>query len=191
MGRKSKKQLEAQMIQPQVEEQEAKMIQVQEPDAQQYPDNNSLSNIPEAQQYQEVEKDDDSIIEAPKSKRKVSQKTLDALKKGREKLSEKWKNDKIKNDELKEVYAIKKVNKIIKQKLKIKENIGVDQEEDDEPEHPIKLVQPIKKKKQQIITLPLISDDEEEIIIKKPSKLKKEVSVLQPQPNDKPKLIFF
>jgi hypothetical protein len=192
MGRKSKKQLEAQTTQVQMTQPEVQMtqpdVQVQEP--QQYPEP-QMTQQPVLQQYQEVEKDDDSIIEAPKSKRKVSQKTLDALARGREKLKEKWSNDKIKNDELKEVYAIKKVNKIIKQKLKIKENIGVDQEEDDEPEHPIKLVQPIKKKKQQIITLPLISDDEEEIIIKKPSKAKKEVSVPTPQPSDKPKLIFF
>jgi hypothetical protein len=190
MGRKSKKQLEAQIIQPQVEEPEAQIIQVQEPEAQQYPAHASLSNIPEPQQYQEVEKDDDSIIIAPKAKRQVSQKTLDALARGREKLKEKWSNDKVKNEELKEVYAIKKANKVIKQKLKIKENIGVE-DLDDEPEQPIKLIQPIKKKKQQIIRLPEISDDEEEIIIKKPSKVKKEVSVLQPQPNDKPKLIFF
>jgi len=145
------------------------------------------------QLIQEVEKDDDSIIIAPKAKRQVSQKTLDALARGREKLKEKWNNDKVKNEELKEVYAIKKANKVIKNKLKIKENIGVE-DEDDEPEQPIKLIQPIKKKKQQIIRLPEISDDEEEIIIKKESK-KKVVKEL-PEPsfdknNAKPKILFY
>ena len=150
--------------------------------------------VPEPQQLiQEIEKDDDSIIIAPKAKRQVSQKTLDALAKGREKLKEKWSNDKVQKEELKEVYAIKKANKVIKQKLKIKENIGVE-DEDDEPEQPIKLIQPIKKKKQQIIRLPEISDDEEEIIIKKESK-KKAVKEL-PDPtfnnnNAKPKILFY
>lgn len=148
---------------------------------------------PEQQQLiQEIDKDDDSIIIAPKAKRQVSQKTLDALARGREKLKEKWSNDKVKNEELKEVYAIKKANKVIKQKLKIKENIGVE-DEDDEPEQPIKLIQPIKKKKQQIIRLPEISDDEEEIIIKKESKKKAQPQQQYPAPQiqEKPKLLFF
>jgi len=138
-------------------------------------------------QEQLIEKDDDSIIIAPKTKRQVSEKTLEALKKGREKLKEKWSNDKLKNEELKEVYAIKKANKVIKNKLKIKQNIGVE-EEDDEPEQPIKLIQPIKKKKQQIIRLPEISDDEEEIIIKKD---KKQIKQLPSSESQKPKIIFF
>ena len=138
-------------------------------------------------QEQLIEKDDDSIIIAPKAKRQVSEKTLEALKKGREKLKEKWSNDKVKNEELKEVYAIKKANKVIKNKLKIKQNIGVE-DEDDEPEQPIKLIQPIKKKKQQIIRLPEISDDEEEIIIKKD---KKQTKQLPSSESQKPKIIFF
>ena len=42
---------------------------------------------------------------APKPKRVVSEKTKEALKKGREKLAEKWKVDKVKNEELKEKYV--------------------------------------------------------------------------------------
>jgi len=136
--------------------------QQQVPEQPEQPEQQPMQPQPQQELIQEVEKDDDSIIIAPKAKRKVSQKTLDALARGREKLKEKWTNDKVKNDELKEVYAIKKANKVIKQKLKIKENIGVE-DEDDIEEQPIKLIQPIKKKKQQIIRLTEISDDKEEI----------------------------
>ncbi len=51
-------------------------------------------------------------IKKPRAKRVVNEKTLEALKKGREKLAEKWKNDKIVNEELKEKYVIKKANKV-------------------------------------------------------------------------------
>jgi hypothetical protein len=114
------------------------------------------------------------------------------LKKGREKLAEKWKNDKVKNEELKEKYVVKKANKIIKQKLKIKENIG-DIELDSEEEEPIKLIQQKKPRKKQIIVLPPESDSEEEIVLKKESK--KKVKEL-PDPsfdnnNAKPKILFY
>lgn len=184
MPRKSKKQQILEQPQPeqpqQVEQPEQQQPQMQQP-----------QQVPQQQQHeliQEVEKDDDSIIIAPKAKRKVSQKTLDALARGREKLKEKWTNDKVKNDELKEVYAIKKANKVIKQKLKIKENIGVE-DEDDIEEQPIKLIQPIKKKKQQIIRLPEISDDEEEIIIKKEKKQTKQLPA--PEIPKSKNIIFF
>ena len=81
------------------------------------------------------------------------------------------------------------MNKVIKQKLKIKENLGVE-DLDDEPEQPIKLIQPVKKKKQQIIRLPEISDDEEEIIIKKETK-KKAQQYPAPQIQEKPKILFY
>ena len=50
-----------------------------------------------------VNKDDIKDVEPkkPRAKRIVSEKTKEALAKGREKLQEKWKNDKVKNDELK------------------------------------------------------------------------------------------
>ena len=111
MPRKSKKQqqLELQQLEVQQEQQTLPEPQVEQ------------QTIPVQQTQvqeliQEVEKDDDSIIIAPKAKRKVSQKTLDALARGRDKLAEKWKVDKVKNEELKEVYAIKKANKVIYKK---------------------------------------------------------------------------
>jgi hypothetical protein len=92
---------------------------IQQQPSQPEPVQDTVQPIQQLQQElsQEIDKDDDSIIIAPKGKRQVSQKTLDALARGREKLKEKWTNDKVKNDELKEIYAIKKVNKVIKQKL--------------------------------------------------------------------------
>ena len=95
----------------------------------------------ELQQEQPVEK-----IKKPRAKRVVNEKTLEALKKGREKLAEKWKNDKIVNEELKEKYVIKKANKVIKNKLKIKEQVGAI-ELDSEDEEPIKIVQQKNRKK--------------------------------------------
>ncbi len=62
----------------------------------------------------EEESDTDSLFVANK-KRILSDKTKDALKKGREKLANKWINDRERNEELKEKYAIKKANKTIKQ----------------------------------------------------------------------------
>ena len=88
----------------------------------------------------EIESDTDSLIVANK-KRILSDKTKDALKKGREKLANKWINDRERNEELKEKYAIKKANKIIKQKLKIKKDMGAE-DLDSEDEEPIKIVQP-------------------------------------------------
>lgn len=128
----------------------------------------------------------------PRAKRVISEKTKEALKLGREKLAEKWKNDKVKNEELKEKYVVKKANKIIKQKLKIKENIG-DVELDSEEEEPIKLIQQKKPRKKQIIVLPPESDSEEEIVLKKESK--KKIKEL-PDPsfdnnNAKPKILFY
>ncbi len=73
----------------------------------------------------EEESDTDSLIVANK-KRILSDKTKDALKKGREKLANKWINDRERNEELKEKYAIKKANKIIKEKLIIKKDMGAE-----------------------------------------------------------------
>ena len=128
----------------------------------------------------------------PRAKRVISEKTKEALKLGREKLAEKWKNDKVKNEELKEKYVVKKANKIIKQKLKIKEQIGAE-ELDSEEEEPIKLIQQKKPRKKQIIVLPPESDSEEEIVLKKESKKK---SKEMPDPsfdnnNAKPKILFY
>jgi hypothetical protein len=132
------------------------------------------------------------LTSKPRAKRVVSEKTKEALRLGREKLAEKWKNDKVKNEELKEKYVVKKANKIIKQKLKIKEQIGAE-ELDSEEEEPIKLIQQKKPRKKQIIVLPPESDSEEEIVLKKESKKKIKES---PEPsfdnnNAKPKILFY
>lgn len=162
--------------------------------------------IPENNLISQLTSDDEGIVEPkinnviakdlepkkPRAKRVISEKTKEALKLGREKLAEKWKNDKVKNEELKEKYVVKKANKIIKQKLKIKENIG-DVELDSEEEEPIKLIQQKKPRKKQIIVLPPESDSEEEIVLKKESK--KKIKEL-PDPsfdnnNAKPKILFY
>ena len=135
---------------------------------------------------------EDLQLKPKRAKRVVSEITKEALKLGREKLAEKWNVDKVKNEELKEKYVVKKANKIIKQKLKIKEQIGAIDLDSDE-EEPIKLVQQKKPKKKQIIILPPESDSEEEIVLKKESK--KKVKEL-PDPsfdnnNVKPKILFY
>lgn len=122
-----------------------------------------------APQLENNEEEDNNKIQAPKKKRVVSQATLDALKKGREALNKKWQEDKIKNKELEEKYAIKKANKIIKQKMNIKKKYDVD-ENDTEEEDPVIIKQEKKPRKKQIIMMAPESDSEEEIIYKKPSK---------------------
>lgn len=126
-----------------------------------------------------IQKEEEEPIQAPKKKRVVSQATLDALKKGREALNKKWQEDKIKNQELEEKYAIKKANKIIKQKMNIKKKYNVD-ENDTEEEEPIIIKQEKKPKKKQIIMMPPESDSEEEIIYKQARKPK------QPAPTPPP-----
>ncbi len=138
----------------------------------------------------ESESDTDSLIVANK-KRILSDKTKDALKKGRDKLAEKWIQDRERNEELKSKYAIKKANKIIKEKLKIKKEMGVE-ELDSEDEEPIKIIQPKKAKKQQVIVLPTESDSEDEIIIKKDKKIKKVVEPIKTEPiKTKPNIVFY
>ena len=137
----------------------------------------------------EPESDTDSLIVANK-KRILSDKTKDALKKGREKLANKWINDRERNEELKEKYAIKKANKIIKQKLKIKKDMGAE-DLDSTDEEPIKIVQPKKAKKQQVIVLPTESDSEDEIIIKKDKKIKKVVEQKIEPIKTKPNIVFY
>jgi hypothetical protein len=144
----------------------------------------------ELKPIEEPESDTDSLIVANK-KRILSDKTKDALKKGREKLANKWINDRERNEELKEKYAIKKANKIIKQKLKIKKDMGAE-DLDSEDEEPIKIVQPKKPKKQQVIVLPTESDSEDEIIIKKDKKIKKVVEPIKTEPiKTKPNIVFY
>lgn len=141
---------------------------------------------------QDNNEEDDVKIQAPKKKRVVSEKTLEALKKGREALNKKWQEDKIKNKELEEKYAIKKANKIIKQKMNIKKKYDVD-ENDTEEEEPIVIKQEKKPKKKQIIMMAPESDSEEEIIYKKASKPKQppKPQPLAPAPAPAGRIFFF
>lgn len=131
------------------------------------------------------EEEDNNKIQAPKKKRVVSQATLDALKKGREALNKKWQEDKIKNKELEEKYAIKKANKIIKHKMNIKSKYGVD-ENDTEEEEPVIIKQEKKTRKKQIIMMAPESDSEEEIVYKKSSKPKQQQQQAPPAPVQQP-----
>lgn len=136
---------------------------------------------------------EDEKIQAPKKKRQVSEKTKEALAKGREKLKEKWTEDHKRRQELNDKYAIKKANKLIKEKLNIKKSLGVEDLDSDEEEL-IKLIQPKKPRKKQIIMMDPQSESEEEIVYKKaPQKhnkpVKQEIQIIEEKP--KPRIIFF
>lgn len=141
----------------------------------------------------------DNAITAPKrgrgaKKGELTEKTNDALAKGREKLKQKWEEDRKRKEELNNKYAIKKANKLIKEKLNIKKNMGID-ENDTEEEEPVKVIQPKKPKKKQVIVLQPESESEEEIVVKKSVKTKKQPTQQQPvyeEPTqNKFKLVFF
>ena len=138
-----------------------------------------------------MDSDTDTLIVASK-RRSLTDKTKEALKKGREKLAEKWVNDRVRNDELKDKYAIKKANKLIKQKMKLKKQMGAEDLDSDD-EEPIKLIQPKKQKKQQVIVLPIESDSEDEIIIKKEKKSNKKViePITIESIKNKPNIVFY
>lgn len=135
--------------------------------------------------------EDNEPIQAPKKKKVVSEATKAALAKGREALNAKWEADRIKNKELNDKYAIKKANKIIKQKMNIKKKYDIN-ESDTEEEEPVKIIQKTKPKKQVIIFPAPESDTEEEIIMKKAPKKKQEQAqpAAQPQPPQN-RLIFY
>jgi hypothetical protein len=120
-------------------------------------------------------------IQAPKKKKVVSEATKEALKKGREALNKKWEEDRLKNKELEEKYAIKKANKIIKHKMNIKKKYDIN-ESDTEEEEPVKIIQKTKPKKQVIIFPSPESDSEEEIIMKKTPKKKQPIAQQTAQP---------
>lgn len=142
-----------------------------------------------------IDNNDDNIkAEKPKGrargaiKGQVSQKTLDALAKGREKLKNRWNETKDRKKEITEKYAIKKANKLIEEKIKIKKELGCE-EMDSEEEEPVIVKQPKKPKKKKTIILDPESDSEEEIIIKK--NVKQQPNVKPPPVIQTPKIIFF
>jgi hypothetical protein len=148
----------------------------------------------------EVVDEDINNIQAPKVKREITIGQRDTLKKGREALKLKKEQQKKEKEEYLQKLAIKKTNTVIKPKMKLKKDFGLDPE-DSEEEEPIIQVQPKKSKKKQIVYLPPESDSEEEIIYKKAPKNNKELKynkepkVPQTQPyveiEQKPRIVFF
>ena len=137
-------------------------------------------------------KADEELMKPARRKRgalkgQLSDKLKESLANGRQKLQEKWQQDRIKNKELSDMYAIKRANKLIKQQMTLKQKMHCG-DLDDEPEEPIKIIQPKKPKKKQTIILEAVSDSEEEIIYKKESKPKKQPVILN---NVEKKIIFF
>lgn len=121
----------------------------------------------------------------------LSEKHIESLKNGRKKLKQKWEDDKVLKKELTEKYAVKLANKKIKNEYLIKQKMGLDDNDDNYEEEPIKIIQPIKPKKKKTIILEPQSDSEEEIIIKKNNK--KKVEKQEPNIEKLPtnKIIFF
>lgn len=131
----------------------------------------------------------------PKGKRgpklPLSEKHIESLKNGREKLKQKWEDDKVLKKELTEKYAVKLANKKIKNEYLIKQKMGLDDDDDNDDEEPIKIIQPKKPKKKKTIILEPESDSEEEIIIKKnyKKKVEKPEPIIEKLPTKK--IIFF
>jgi hypothetical protein len=135
-----------------------------------YNDPTSVDELVELEEKQ-FPKVDEELMKPVKRGRgamkgQLSDKLKQSLAQGREKLKEKWEQDKIKNKELSDMYAIKRANKIIQQQLKLKQKMHCE-DLDDEPEEVIKVIQPKKAPKKKTIILEPISDSEEEIIVRK------------------------
>ena len=131
---------------------------------------------------EEIAKKRSSKIQAPKVKREVSLKQQETLKKGREALKAKKEAQLKQKEEYMTKLAIKKANNVIKSKMKMKKDLGLNPESSDE-EEPIIQVQPKKPKKKQVVYLPPESDSEEEIIYKRAPKVK---SKPKPEPEPEP-----
>ena len=132
------------------------------------------------------------IEDAPKIKQKkvVSEKTLLALKAGREKRDELRKQRMESRQELTEKIAIKKANNILREKLAIKKMMNAEHLSSDEEELMIP-IQPKKSKKKQVVYLPPESDSEEEIVYKKtPKQPKKTLETLPKNVIPLPNLVF-
>ena len=121
----------------------------------------------------------------------MSEATKENLRKGREALKLYWEEQRQKKEEMAEKYAIKKANKLINQKMKIKKELACEDMSSDE-EEPVMIVKQEKKKpskkpkKKQTIIIQQESDDseeEEEEPIYKTKTLKKQP---QQQPQQQP-----
>lgn len=140
-------------------------------------------------------------IQPVKKKREVSEATKENLRKGREALKLYWEEQRQKKEEMAEKYAIKKANKIINQKMKIKKDLGC-AEMSSEEEEPMMIIKqekkkPVKKQKKQTIIIqqePDDTEDEEEEPIYKTKTMKKEnkpVHHEHPASQQKNHIIFF
>jgi polyribonucleotide nucleotidyltransferase len=107
-----------------------------------------------------------NIVGLPKVKRPLNQKQLENLAKGRENAKLRREQLKKNKEDLITQLAIKKANNMIKSKLKLKKEFGLEDADDDE-EDIIVPIQPKKPKKKQVVYLPPESDSEEEIVYKK------------------------
>lgn len=136
-----------------------------------------------------------SSILAPKPKRKLTEAQLANLAKGREARD----NNRKKRVEDKETYVKelqeKKTAKILQEKAKLKQIVGVDSDTEEQPvaEEKVIIKKAPKAIKKKIIVLPPSDDEEDEveeqIIYRKPSKAK----VAPPETKTEPvrKIIFF
>ncbi len=136
-----------------------------------YNDPTSVDELVEEEEEKQFPKTDEELLKPARRKRgamkgQLSEKLKQSLAQGREKLKEKWEQDKIRNKELSDMYAIKRSNKIIQQQLKLKQKMHCE-DLDDEPEEVIKVIQPKKAPKKKTIVLEAISDSKEEIIVRK------------------------
>ena len=133
-------------------------------------------------------------------KGQLSEKTKESLAKGREKLNQKWEEDRKRKEELTIKYAQKKAEKLEKEKKQIKKQMGLKEESEEEQEQEIyvakkKTIQP-KKKKIVIVEESEESEKEEQVVVKKktiPEKApaQKEPIKEQPTHNNNLRLVFF
>ena len=144
-----------------------------------------------------------------RKKREISEATKENLRKGREALKLYWEGQRQKKEELAEKYAIKKANKAINQKMKIKKELACEDMSSDEEDpiifskpEPVREEKPVKKKsskKKQTIIIQQQSDsssdeDSEPIIMSKTTKNKPKDNPLPPPPSGPPQkrdIVFF
>jgi hypothetical protein len=143
-------------------------------------------------------------VKPVKKKREVSEATKENLRKGREALKLYWEEQRQKKEEMAEKYAIKKANKIINQKMKIKKELACEDMSSEE-EEPMMIVKQEKKKpskkparKQTIIIQqePDESEEEDEEPIYKTKTMKKQNKEVyhepvQQNPLQKNQIVFF
>lgn len=136
----------------------------------------------------QIKKEEEGIL-APKPKRKLTEAQKANLEKGRlARDANRKKRAEEKENYVKELQE-KKTAKILQEKAKLKQIVGVQSEDEEEAEVEEVVVKKKAPKKKKVIVLPESDDEVEEEIIYKKSK-KQPVS--NPQPiNNIPKIVFF